>query len=197
VKGKSPGIASQLAWLLGTAAFVAVFLTHMLYFYYLTSAPQKDWADNFSPSGSFWQSYVIDQDYFVSFSYALSASFAVWATVRFVYSRRRAAALGVFGGVSLVTLLAAAGCFLIGCCGSPMLPIYVALFGSQAVGIGKPLMALISLISIGGGYLYVLRQSNCNCTDPQTCPYPEKVRPTSTAQNSPLVQTDSDHRKTV
>jgi hypothetical protein len=197
VKGKSPGIASQLAWLLGTAAFVAVFLTHMLYFYYLTSAPQKDWADNFSPSGSFWRSYVVDQDYFVSFSYALSASFAVWATALFVYSRRRAAAVGAFGGVSLVTLLAAAGCFLVGCCGSPMLPIYVALFGSQAAGIGKPLMALISLISIGGGYLYILRQSKCNCSDPQTCPHPGKMRPTSARQNSSLVQTDSDHRKTV
>jgi hypothetical protein len=169
----------------------------MLYLYYLPSAPQKGLADNFSPSGSFWRSYVVGQDYFVSFSYALSASFAVWATARFVYSRRRAAAAGAFGGVTLVTLLAAAGCFLIGCCGSPMLPIYVALFGSQAAGIGKPLMALISLISIGGGYLYVLRQSHCNCTDPLTCPYPEKVRPTSTAQNNSLVQTDSDHRKIV
>lgn len=46
---------------------------------YLTSAPQKDWADNFSPPVSFWQSYIVSQDYFVSFSYALSASFAVWA----------------------------------------------------------------------------------------------------------------------
>lgn len=197
MKAKQSGTAPRLAWLFGTIAFVAVFLSHMLYLYYLTSAPQKDWADNFSPSGSFWRSYVIGQDYFLSFCYALSASFAVWATARFVYSRRRAAAVGAFGGVSLVTLLAAAGCFLIGCCGSPMLPIYVALFGSHAAGIGKPLMALISLISIGGGYLYVLRQSNCNCTDPRTCPYPEKMRPTSARQNSSLVQTDSEHRKTV
>jgi hypothetical protein len=197
VKGRQPGTAPQLAWLLGIVAFVAVFLCHMLYLYYVTCALQKDWADNFSPSGSFWRSYVVDQDYFVSFSYALSASFAVWAIARFVYSRRRATAVGAFGGVSLVTLLAAAGCFLIGCCGSPMLPIYVALFGSQVAGIGKPLMALISLISIGGGYLYVLRQSNCNCTDPQTCPNPEKVAPTRSGQNSSLVQTDSDHRKTV
>ena len=55
------------------------------------------------------------------------------------------AAVGAFGGVSLVTLLAAAGCFLIGCCGSPMLAIYVSLFGSKAAGIGKPLMALSNL----------------------------------------------------
>src|ERR1700747_429491 len=137
---------------MGMVVFVAVFLGHVFYLRYLTSAPQKDWADNFNSPTGFWQSYVINQDYFVSFSYALSASFAVWATARFVYSRRRAAAIGGVGGVSLAHFLAAGGCFLIGCCGSPMLPLYISLLGSKATGIGKPLMALISLISISGGY---------------------------------------------
>jgi hypothetical protein len=197
VKGRQRGTVPHLLWLLGPASFVAVFVGHVLYLRYLTSAPQKDWADNFNPSVSFWRNYIISQDYFVSFSYALSASFGVWATARFVYSRRRAAAVGAFGGLSLVTLLAAAGCFLIGCCGSPMLPIYVSLFGSKAAGIGKPLMALISLISIGGGYLYVARQPECNCTDPETCPFPEKLNPASARQNSSTVKTDLDQQETV
>jgi hypothetical protein len=194
VKGKQPGTASHLILLLGTAAFVAVFVGHVLYLRYLASASQKDWADNFNPSASFWQSYIISQDYFVSFSYALSASFAVWATARFVYFRRRAAAVGAFGGVSVLTLLTAAGCLLIGCCGSPMLPIYVSLFGSKAVGIGKPVMALISLISIGGGYLYVMRRPECNCADPEICPFPEKSSPANARQNSSTVQTDLDQK---
>jgi hypothetical protein len=177
--------------------FCRVIVGHVLYLRYLTSAPQKDWADNFNPSVSFWQSYIISQDYFVSFSYALSASFAVWATARFVCSRRRAAAIGAFGGVSLVTFLAAAGCFLIGCCGSPMMPIYISLFGSQAAGIGKPLMALISLISIGGGYLYLMRRPECRCADPETCPFPEKSSPPRARQNGATVQTDPDHKETV
>jgi hypothetical protein len=80
VKGKQPGIAPYLIWLPGTVAFVAIFLGHVFYLRYLTSAPQKDWADNFNPSNGFWQSYMISQDYFVSFSYALSASFAVWVS---------------------------------------------------------------------------------------------------------------------
>jgi len=196
VKGKQQGAAPRLIWLLGTAAFVAVFAAHVLCLRYLTSAPQKGWADNFNPSASFWQSYMISQDYFVSF-YALSASFAVWATARFVYFRRRAAAVGAFGGISLVTFLAAAGCFLIGCCGSPMLPIYVSLFGSKAAGIGKPLMALISLISIGGGYLYIVRRPECNCTNPETCPFPEKSSPASARQNSSTVHTDLDQKEPV
>ncbi len=167
MKGKPPEKAPHLIWPFGVVAFVVVFVGHVLYLRYLTIAPQRDWADNFNPSASFWQSYVSGQDYFVSFSYALSAGFAVWAAARFIYSRRRAAALGAFGGVSLVTLLAAAGCFIIGCCGSPMLVIYVSLFGSKAAGIGKPLTALISLISVGAGYLYVVRHSECDCADPK------------------------------
>ena len=197
MKGKPPRASRFFFWLLVTAAFTAVFVAHVLYLWYLTSGAQKDWADNFNPSASFWPSYIISQDYFVSFSYALSASFAVWATARFLHSRRRAAAVGAFGGVSLVTFLAAAGCFLIGCCGSPMLPIYISLFGSQAAGIGKPLMALISLISIGGGFLYVVRRPECRCADPETCPFPEKSNPSSERQNSARVQTDLDHKGTV
>ncbi len=197
MKGKQPRTAPYLIWLLGTVAFVAVFVGHVSYLRYLTIAPQKDWADNFNPSVSFWHSYLISQDYFVSFSYALSASFAVWATARFVYSRRRTAVVGAFGGVSLLTLLTAAGCFLIGCCGSPMLPIYISLFGSKAAGIGKPLMALISLISIGGGYLYVVRRQECNCPDPEICPFPEKSSPAKARQSSSTVQTDLDQKETV
>jgi len=197
VKGKQSAAAPRLIWLLATVAFVGVFVGHLLYLRYLTITAQKDWADNFNPSVSFWQSYTISQDYFVSFSYALSASFAVWATARFVYFRRRAAAVGAVGGVSLVTLLAAAGCFLIGCCGSPMLPIYVSLFGSKAAGIGKPLMALISLISIGAGYLYVVRRPVCNCTDAETCPSPAKSGSASARKTSSTVQTDLDQKETV
>jgi hypothetical protein len=198
VKGKSPEKAAPyLIWLFGALAFVAVFVGHVLYLRYLTIAPQRDWADNFNSFPSFWQSYVIGQDYFVSFSYALSAGFAAWAAARFMYSRRRVAAVGAFGGVSLVTLLAAAGCFLIGCCGSPMLVIYVSLFGSEAAGIGKPLMALISLVSIGGGYLYVVRHSECNCADPEACSVSEKSDPANARQNSSTVQTNLNQKETV
>jgi hypothetical protein len=155
VKAKPPGTATHVLWLLGTAAFTAVFFGHVLYLRYLTGAAQKDWADNFDPSVSFWQSYIVSQDYFVSFSYALSASFAVWATARFVYSRRRVAAIGAVGGVSLLTFMAAAGCFLIGCCGSPMLAVYLSLFGAKALGLGKPLMALVTLYSFRQLWLLV------------------------------------------
>ena len=190
MKGKPPEKAPHLSWLFGAVAFVAVFLGHVLWLYYRTSMAQKSWADNFDQPGNFWSHYLIGQDYFVSFSYALSASFAVWATARFLHFRRQSAAIGAFGGVSLVMLLAAGGCFLIGCCGSPMLPIYVSLFGSQAAGVGKPFMALISLISIAGAYLYMKRRSPCDCLDQDTCPFPENSSPAHSGQNRSTVQTN-------
>lgn len=59
-----------------------------------------------------------------------------------------------------------AGCFLIGCCGSPMLPIYIGLFGAKALQLGKPLMALISVVSVGCAYWCISRRSNAdNGTD--------------------------------
>jgi hypothetical protein len=196
VKVRQPGAATHVFWLLGLVTFVAVFAGHVLYVRHLASAPQKVWADDFNPSANFWQTYIVSQDYFVSFSYALSASFAVWATARFVYVRRRSAAIGAFGGVSFVTILAAAGCFLIGCCGSPMLPIYISLFGASAAGIGKPLMALITLISIGAGYLYVLRQPRCRCADPESRPFPEKSSSAVFRENDATGRTDLDHKRT-
>jgi hypothetical protein len=78
-----------------------------------------------------------------------------------------------------------------------MLPIYVSLFGSKAAGIGKPLMALISLISIGSGYLYVVRRPQCGCTDPEICPFLEKSDPASARQSSSTVQTDLDQKEPV
>lgn len=52
----------------------------------------------------------------------------------------------------------ASGCFLLGCCGSPMLGVYLALFGAKALGAGKPLMAGITLLSTGCGYWCLSRR---------------------------------------
>jgi len=38
------------------------------------------------------------------------------------------------GGVTLLGALMAGGCFLIGCCGSPMLAVYLSLFGAKGLG---------------------------------------------------------------
>jgi hypothetical protein len=62
------------------------------------------------------------------------------------------------GGLTLVGVLMAGGCFLIGCCGSPMLAVYVSLFGAKALSVGKPLTALVTLVSVGCGYWCLSRR---------------------------------------
>jgi hypothetical protein len=44
--------------------------------------------------------------------------------------------------------LAVAGCYLLGCCGSPMLAVYVSVFGAHFLPLTKPLVAVITVLSI-------------------------------------------------
>ena len=85
------------------------------------------------------------QDYFIGFAYALGASFTAWALTRCISFRHARVGAGgaAVGGITLVGVLMAGGCFLIRCCGSPMLAVYMSLFGSRALGVGKPLTALV------------------------------------------------------
>jgi len=67
--------------------------------------------------------YCRGQDCLIGLAYAWAAAFATWALGRFIFFRQeRAVAAGAaVGGMTLVGILMAGGCFLIGCCGSPML----------------------------------------------------------------------------
>jgi len=156
--------------------FLAVFVAHALYSGACASATPAGWADNdvssaaVGPLGlwAYWRS----QDYFLGFSYSLAATFAAWALGRCISSRGREGTAGAAAGsVSLVAVLMASGCFLIGCCGSPMLAVYLSLFGAKILGLAKTLTALISLISVGCGYWCLSRrfargQSIDNCCSP-------------------------------
>jgi hypothetical protein len=83
--------------------------------------------------GAYWRG----QDYFIGFSYALAAAFAAWALSRSILFRqgRTVTAGAAAGGLTLLGALMAGGCFLIGCCGSPMLAVYLSLFGAKAFGL--------------------------------------------------------------
>ncbi len=136
------------------AIFVAVFVSHAFYVRHVSRLPAAGWADTGIMDDGFWgfQPYLRAQDYFAGFSYALAATFGIWAITQFVRQRRAAMATGAVGSISLVAVLMAGGCFLIGCCGSPMLGVYLGIFGAKALGAGKPLMALVTLLSTGCGY---------------------------------------------
>ena len=162
---------SLWASLLPMATFILVMILHALYIRHVSAAPTD--SDGFADSGitdntgflglgSYWAA----QDYYLGFSYALGAAFAVWATAQFVRTRRAAMAAGAAGSVTLVGILMAAGCFLLGCCGSPMLGVYLALFGAKFLGAGKPIMALVTLLSVGCGYWCLSRRfARGECAD--------------------------------
>jgi hypothetical protein len=150
--------------LIPAVVFVAIFVAHALYVGACAASSPSGWTD-FGISahvagslglGAYWRG----QDYFIGFSYALAAAFATWALVRSILFRqgRTVTAGAAVGGVTLVGVLMAGGCFLIGCCGSPMLAVYLSLFGAKAFGLGKSLMALLTLASVGCGYWCLSRR---------------------------------------
>jgi hypothetical protein len=173
--------------------FVAIFVAHAFYSCSVEVSAPSGWNDYgvsgneavFLGLGTYWRG----QDYFVSFSYALGAAFATWALSHCLFPgrARRAAAGATAGSLTLVGVLIAGSCFLIGCCGSPMLAVYVALFGAQAIGIGKPLTALVTLSSVSCGYWCLSRRlargtvcSDACCSPPATAGLDKsKVAPTS------------------
>lgn len=91
-------------------------------------------------------------------SYALAIGFSVYALLRFLESRRGGLA-GLLGGITLTGVLCVAGCFLLGCCGSPMLAVYLTLFGSSFLGFTKPLTFALTIASVVVGYIWMERKS--------------------------------------
>jgi len=165
--------ARRLLRMLPLLIFLVILCGHALYIRHETALPVDGWADvgvGYGVMGGF-SSYLQAQDYYMGFSYALGAAFAAWAFLKCLRVRQAALAAGAAGSVTLVGVLMGAGCFLVGCCGSPMLGVYAGIFGAKALGVGKPLMAFVTVLSVGGGYLYLSRRlaivacshSDCRC----------------------------------
>ncbi len=175
VKGQTPYRWTQ--WL-APLAFVGVYAAHAFYLSRIAATPMEGWANSGIMDTGFLGlgAYLQAQDYYTGFSYALGAAFAAWAIGRFLRLRHAAMAAGAAGSITFVGVLMAVGCFVIGCCGSPLLGVYLGIFGARALGIGKPLMAFVSLISVGVGYWYLSQRarkeiclnSSCACHSPSS-----------------------------
>ena len=146
-------------------AFIIVLAIHFVW----KSAdlePKSSWADSMELAQqsqlSGYELYFRDGEYFLGLSYALAAAFTVFALSRLKIDRKRGA-LGLLGGVSLSTALYAFGCFLIGCCGSPMAVVYAGLFGSSFLGFTKPVIFIITSLSIVWGYWMMRRKPKGEC----------------------------------
>lgn len=140
--------------------FVLVVAAHCVW---LAFFPEQDTAQSrwvtvsAAESTSWFKRYVETQSYWLGVSYGLSLTFAIAALRRYRERRSCAARNLAIGGVTLSGFLAVAGCFLLGCCGSPMLVVYLNLFGAAFLPLAKPLMALITAVSLAGAWWWLLR----------------------------------------
>ncbi len=102
--------------------------------------------------------YVDSQSYWLGYSYAASLAFAATAFRRYRELRLSAARNAAVGGVTASGVLAVAGCYLLGCCGSPMLPVYLSLFGAAFLKFAKPLVAVVTTLALLGAWWWVRRR---------------------------------------
>jgi len=121
---------------------------------------QSAWAA-LPPDGPafWWPRYVEAQDYWLGYSFGLSLAFAAVALRRYFRNRQKAAGKFAVGGLTLSGVLAVAGCYLVGCCGSPMLVVWLNLFGAEFLPFAKPVMALITTVTITGAWWWMYRKS--------------------------------------
>jgi len=147
-------------FLLPLGVFLGVALIHFVWsgLFREVDPAQARWASLPVSEASWLQRYLEIQGYWLGYSYALALAFAAAALRRYREERFCSAKTLAFGGVTLSGFLALAGCFLVGCCGSPMLVIYLSLFGAWFFPLAKPLVAVVTTLSIIGAWWWMKRR---------------------------------------
>ncbi len=143
---------------LPVVVFSGVALLHFawLYFFPETDPAQSRW-ETVPENSSALGHYLDEGSYFLGYSYALAISFATVAFRSYREKRLRSAGSFAIGGLTFSGFLAFAGCYLLGCCGSPMLGVYLSLFGAGFLSFAKPLVAIITTLSIVGSWWWMNR----------------------------------------
>lgn len=154
----------NLWWMMGAGA--AVFAGHAAWTIARAARLAQQWASvSDEPVG--WL-YFQRHDYLLGLSYAAVGAFVAYAWQR-ARQRQRGGAAGVVGGVTWAGVLYWGGCWLLGCCGSPLLPVYLGLFGSAFLGFTKPLVLVTTLASVAVGVWWMRRaesrDTGCGCGD--------------------------------
>lgn len=147
-------------FLLPLAVFLAVAAAHYVWsgLFPEVDPAQARWASLPGADPSWLKRYIETQGYWLGYSYALSLAFAAAALRRYREDRYCSTQTLALGGLTFSGFLALAGCFLAGCCGSPMLVVYLGLFGAWFLPLAKPLAALVTTISIIGAWWWMNRR---------------------------------------
>ncbi len=146
-------------FLLPLGVFLGVAVAHYVWsgLFPEVDPAQARWASPVGSAASWLHRYLQTQGYWLGYSYALSLAFAAAALRRYREERFCSGKTLAFGGVTLSGFLALAGCFLVGCCGSPMLVVYLSLFGAGFLPLAKPLVAVVTTLSIIGAWWWMNR----------------------------------------
>lgn len=140
------------------ATFVIVFILHILYFKITES----------SCAGSEWfQKYIKEEWYFLGISYALSFAFMAFAFLKFKKNRKAALKVAFSGGI--LTIFLWFTCFLFGCCGSPMLVVYLNLIGLSKLKLSKLILLIMTIVFIAIGYIWLLKKTPKGCCNGKPC----------------------------
>lgn len=173
-------------------AFTGVLLIHAVYSIWQTAEISHRWVQ--IKEATPLVQYLQSQEYFLSFSYALASAFTIYALVSFLQNRKSGSGLlGVVGGATITGFLYFAGCFLLGCCGSPMLVVYLSLFGSSFLGVTKPLTAMLTLASAIIGIAWIERRAKtiACCADKESC----NGRPRTIGENLEVNEATTNDRE--
>jgi len=140
------------------ATFIIVFILHIFYF-----------KVNEGGCGStpWLQKYIKEQEHFLGISYALSFAFMAFAFLKFKENRKDALKAAIGGGLFAVILWFL--CFLLGCCGSPMLIVYLNMIGLSKFKVPKLVLLIMTVIFIGIGYSWLIRKSPKGCCNGKPC----------------------------
>lgn len=143
-------------------AFAVVFSLHGWYAMYSSGCESSQWAALPETFGEKLAKYYDSGALWLGYCYGLAGGFFLWSALDFLRLRSLESAKGLAGSVSLGGLLAAFGCFMVGCCGSPMLAVWISLFGAASAPFLGPFAALLTTLSVLGG-LWWLRKRGRRC----------------------------------
>ncbi len=145
---------------LPTSVFVLVAIVHFIWINVFPeqNPAQSRWATVLPVEELSWIArYVEGQNYWLGYSYALSLAFAAVAFRRYREKNSISGKTLALGGITFSGFIAFSGCFLLGCCGSPMLAVYLSLFGAGFLPLAKPLIAVLTTAFVGASWWWMTR----------------------------------------
>lgn len=146
--------------------FILIFLSHSIYSILKMMKISQKWVQIGDINSL--SLYFKQQDFFLSFSYALTVAFTIYAILKF-QENRKSGVVGIVSGITLISVFYIGGCFLLGCCGSPMLAVYLSVFGSSFLGFTKPVIAIMTTLSVIIGYFWIEKKSKGCCEGNRGC----------------------------